>query len=125
MTASNGPADVEQRTAQCDRLDTPAPVDGKGVGETGSSSFTASGPQGPGPRSWKTDQIRLSRWQDIRRGLGLQVSRRRPRLFSKPKQARGGGQLALVQVAALQTSPPRMQPSSLMVFASCNVRLPE
>jgi len=34
-------------------------------------------------------------------------------------------QPALVQVAALQTRPPRMQPSSLMVFASCKVRLPE
>jgi hypothetical protein len=39
MTASNGPAG-EREPHNAIVLHTPAPLDGKGVGETGSASFT-------------------------------------------------------------------------------------
>jgi hypothetical protein len=47
-------------------------------------------------------------------------------VYSRPVAAlsRPWSQPALVQVDALQTNPPRMQPSSLIVFVSCRVRLP-
>jgi hypothetical protein len=47
MTASNGPAG-KREPHHAIALDTPAPLDGKGVGETGSVSFTSlAHPGGP------------------------------------------------------------------------------
>ncbi len=106
-------------------LDTPAPVDGKGVGETGCLSFTASdrkaGRRGVGRRTRSgfhrsADHLAAdSGFRYLADALGLSGS----------DEPRGSRQLARVQVAALQTRPPRMQPSSLIVLVSCNVRLPE
>jgi hypothetical protein len=139
----------EPRTAIA--FDSPAPADDKGVGETGSAGFIRPVPQGRAGWNRETDQIRLSPWRDhlpsgLRFGyladaLGDQsIPRSVRRAYMEPRAlgalalgANAGGQarertarqLDRVQVWALHTRPPKMHPSSLIVFASCNVRLPE
>jgi hypothetical protein len=63
MTASNEPADVEMRIAQRDRARHAGSVDGKGVGETGSSSFRPVAPQGAGFEVERRTSSASHRWQ--------------------------------------------------------------
>ena len=65
MTASNGPAKSNSEPRNAIAFDTPAPVDGKGVGETGSSSFMVSLAARPGSMKLRDGLTSGShRWQD-------------------------------------------------------------
>jgi hypothetical protein len=165
MTASNGPAQVEQRTAHCDRfrragsdrrqgrrrdreLELQGILHRKGrVHEDERRTKSAS-------HRWQGHLPLDSRSRYLADALGLLSLLERRHLHRREKPADpwrtrnrrhrffgalaafkstrsdagaepGGCQLARVQVAALHMRPPSMHPSSLMVFASCKVRLPE
>jgi hypothetical protein len=139
MTASNGPATADERNAQCDRNWARRPrwtarASAREEAQAPSRSARA------GPVDWETEKIPSFTPGRLCRRLALPASRRCPRLSHQdlglrsaplPEafvRAAGQGseldQLERVHFDALQTSPPRMQPSSLIVFASCRVRLP-
>jgi hypothetical protein len=133
MTASNGPADVEQRTAQRDRLRHAGT--GRRQGRRRDREFELHGILRRQARAMKLgdgSDPALTAGKSNRRRTRVPGISPTPSACLRCKRANAPGyvadrlgQLALVQVAALQTKPPRMQPSSLSVFATRSVRLPE
>ena len=190
MTASNGPAQVEERTALCDRLRRAGSdrrqgrrrdrglelhgilhrkgrvhedergsifqshrwqdilpsdlssrylADALGLLECSGAGFRTE-PDGPAvpcsghamvsrcralePLTRRSNPREAAAAQGLVRRHGSRRRSRGRRTWRRPEIAPGGGQLARVQVAALQMKL-MTQPSSLIVLASCRVRLPE
>jgi hypothetical protein len=110
MTASNGPAESSSEPRNAIAFDAPAPVDGKGVGETGSSSFEVSHTARSGPTKLRDgSHPALTDGRTICRGLGLQVSRRRPRLFSAEGRSCVAG-FSMIAAAAVNSPGSRSRP---------------